>query len=171
MAVSVTSVAYSAAGGILLYSGITGDTVGNAVRSVLKGKKPSGTVTAPSSPASPAGPAGTAAPGNTGASSASAAANQATARLLAVSMGHPTWIVGQQWADWLSLWNQESNWQDEANPGSDARGIAQKITGYDSAYQQGNLPQQIAWGISYIARRYPGGPSEAWSHEESNGWY
>jgi hypothetical protein len=167
-------VVVAGAGSLLLYSGIRGKGYLSALRGLLHGQAPSTAAAAnpitqeASTPAASSG--ASTSPGNTGAASASAAANQATARLLAVSMGHPDWIVGQQWQDWLALWNQESSWEDEANPTSDARGIAQNINGYGPGYEQGNLPQQIAWGISYIAQRY-GSPSAAWVHEESNGWY
>lgn len=181
MALDGLAVFYATAGGVLLWSGIKGQTVGQTVKAVTSGDAQAlsaagAQVITGSLPPGIAATAGghggeaSGAPGDTSAHSASAAANQATARLLAVSLGHPDWIAGQQWADWVSLWNQESSWMDEANPHSSARGIAQNINGYGPGYQQGNLPQQIAWGIGYIADRY-GSPSKAWAHEQSFNWY
>lgn len=174
-----------AAGSLLVYAAIKGKTVLGSVKSLIQGQSPA---TSPSANPVPiaadianaasaaAGsvtlgtPAGSVASGNTGAANPSAAQNQATAKMLAISMGHADWTTGQQWSDWLSLWDQESSWQDEANPHSSARGIAQNINGYGPDYQQGNLPQQITWGINYIAGRY-GSPSAAWDHEVADGWY
>lgn len=165
-------VALATAGGILVYSGLTGDTVGGTVRTLLAGKVPAGHTQAAPAVSSLAGTAGTAAPGNTGASSPSAASNQSLARMLAVSLGHPDWISGAEWADWVSLWNQESNWLTTAvNPNSGATGIPQLLPsahaippGWSSA------TVQITWGIEYIAGTY-GSPSKAWQHEQSHGWY
>lgn len=165
-----------AAGGLFLYAGLKGKTVLGTVQALIKGNSPASAASANPVPiaADIAGAASSAAGsvtlGNTGAANPTAAQNQATAKMLAISMGHADWTTGQQWQDWLSLWNQESSWQDEVNKGSGAAGIAQKISGYDASYQQGNLPQQITWGISYIAGRY-GSPSAAWAHEVADGWY
>lgn len=171
-----------AVGSVLLYAGFKGYSIPSMIQALIQGKSPA--TAAKSNPvpiaadiASAASAAagsvtlGNAPAGNTGAASPSAAQNQATAKMLAISMGHADWTTGQQWADWVSLWNQESSWQDEANPRSSARGIAQNINGYGPGYEQGNLPQQIKWGIDYIAGRYPAGPTEAWAHEVANNWY
>jgi opacity protein-like surface antigen len=72
------------------------------------------------------------------------------------------------------LWTQESDWSDvAANGGSDARGIAQKITGWSGDYQPGNAAAQIAWGLGYIADTPYGThtPCGAWAHELADGWY
>ena len=109
--------------------------------------------------------------GDTGAANAGAASNQALAKQIATSMGFASWTTGQAWADWVSLWNQESGWNiDAANPTSSARGIAQNIGGYGPDYLEGNATSQITWGINYIAGRY-GSPVMAWAHEQSNNWY
>lgn len=176
------SIAYTAIGGVVLWSGIKGETLSDTFRGLLSGQAPAGgqqpvDVTTADTAAAAAGsgaPAhGGTARGDTSAHSPSAAANQATARLLAVSLGHPDWIAGQQWRDWVSLWNQESGWSTTAvNKGTGATGIPQLLPsahaippGWSSA------TVQITWGINYIAGRYPGGPSEAWAHEQANGWY
>jgi hypothetical protein len=158
-------VAYCAVGGIILYSGIKGSTISDTFKAVVKGNL---NVTDTETIGVPAD-VGTGA-GDTGASNATAAENQALAKQLAISMGYSSWTTGQEWQDWVSLWNQESSWQDEANPTSTARGIAQNINGYGPDYIQGNMTSQITWGINYIASRY-GSPVMAWAHEEANGWY
>jgi hypothetical protein len=172
MAISAAAVAYCAVGGLVAYSGIKGATISDTFQAVIKGNltvSDTETIGAPASSGSGTA-AGGGTTGNTGASNASAASNQALAKQLATSMGHADWTTGQAWADWVSLWNQESSWQDEANPNSNARGIAQNINGYGPDYIEGNMTSQITWGINYIAQRY-GSPIMAWAHEQSNDWY
>jgi len=165
MAIKGASVAYCAVGGIVLYSGIKGSTISDTFKAVIKGNlnvSDTETIGVPDT-------TGTA--GDTGESNASAAENQALAKTLATQMGYASWTTGQAWADWVSLWNQESGWNiNAANPTSSARGIAQNINGYGPDYEQGNASSQITWGINYIASRY-GNPVLAWAHEQSNNWY
>ena len=71
------------------------------------------------------------------------------------------------------LWTEESGFSAyAANPTSDARGIAQKITGWSADYQPGNAGQQVAWGLAYVHARY-GTPCAAWIFERSHtpNWY
>jgi resuscitation-promoting factor RpfB len=177
-AVGLGSVAF---GAVMLYAGIKGISAGAALTSVVKGTSPAGvpvTAAITGTPAAAAAGAGgvnagglASTAGNTGAANAGAASNQALAKQLAASLGHSDWTSGQNWDDWVSLWNQESGWNtDAANPSSDARGIAQNINGYGPGYEQGNAASQITWGINYIAQRY-GSPSMAWAHEVANNWY
>jgi hypothetical protein len=171
------------AGGVLLWSGIQGKSVTSVFRQLIGGDNPkaaanANTIVQTSDTGLPQTPntiaqelTGTNAVPASPNASGNSAANQAAARLLAIAMGHADWTVGQQWQDWVLLWNQESGWnQYAANPTSDARGIAQNINGYGPDYQQGNAQSQIVWGINYIAGRY-GSPSAAWAHEVSNNWY
>jgi hypothetical protein len=194
--VNGVSLAYTATGAVVLWSGIKGTSVSDTFRSLLSGQ-PDTTVTEPitGSAGTAAGTGGTAPAGNTGASSASAAANQAIARLLAAPYG---WSTGQQWADLVSLWNRESNWESNIiNPSSGAFGIAQALghgvnpgvcplvvepggTVYgrnvtinqypSSAANSGDAASQISWGLPYIRDTY-GSPSAAWAHEVAKGWY
>jgi hypothetical protein len=165
MAVSAAAVAYCAVGGLIAYSGVKGATLSDTFQAVIKGNL-SVTDTETIGGGDSGAPAG-----STGAADAGAAANQATARQLATSMGYQSWTAGQEWADWVSLWNKESGWNtNAANPDSDARGIAQNINGYGPDYEEGNAVSQITWGINYIAQRY-GSPSVAWAHEVENNWY
>ena len=172
MAVNGASIAYAVGGGLILYSGIKGATISDTVKAVLSGNlsvTSTEPITSGSSTAAPA--TGSTAAGDTGAANPSAAQNQALAKQLATQMGHSDWTTGQQWADWVSLWNQESGWNiNAANPTSSARGIAQNINGYGPDYEQGNATSQITWGINYISQRY-GSPVVAWAHEVANNWY
>jgi resuscitation-promoting factor RpfB len=169
MAISAAAVAYCAVGGLVAYSGIKGATLSDTAQAVLKGNlslSDTETVGAPATTGT-----GTAAAGNTGAESPSASSNQALAKQLATSMGFSSWTTGQEWSDWVSLWNQESGWSiTAANPTSSARGIAQNIDGYGPDYLEGNATSQITWGINYIAQRY-GSPALAWAHEVEDNWY
>lgn len=173
-AVNGFSVAYTAAGGVILWSGIKGSSISDTFRSVLAGSTaPPVTQKIPAAPASGTPAAASspgAAAGNTGASTASAAKNQATAKLLAAPFG---WSTGQQWTDLVKLWNQESGWNAAAvNPSSGATGIPQLLPSAHAIPPGWSSPSvQIAWGLSYIASTYPGGPSGAWAHETQFGWY
>ena len=169
------SLAYTATGAVVLWSGIKGTTISDTFRGLLSGKAPSGNtepIGATSSSSGPGTTGGSAAPGNTGADSSTAAANQAIAKLLAAPYG---WATGTQWADLVSLWNQESGWNNTAqNPSSGAYGIPQALPaskmGAAANPPQSSASAQISWGLSYIKSTY-GSPEGAWAHEESDGWY
>jgi resuscitation-promoting factor RpfB len=166
-------------GGVILWSGIKGKSATSVFRKLIGGDSPANAASANTITQTtefPVGdPSGIPA-GNTGAATGNAKANQATARVLAVAMGYPNWTVGQQWQDWLSLWNQESGWSQYAdNSSSGAYGIPQALppSKLPAAGQQSggsSVSAQITWGIQYIAGRY-GSPSAAWAHEEQNNWY
>lgn len=168
------------AGGVLLWSGIKGKSATSVFRQLIGGDSPTKAADANTivqNVASTGSGAGVAPPpGDTKATGASAKANQATARVLAVAMGYANWTVGQQWSDWLSLWNQESGWNQYAdNPSSGAYGIPQALppTKLPAAGQQSggsSVSAQETWGIQYIAGVY-GSPSAAWAHEVANNWY
>lgn len=196
-------VVIAGAGTLLLYSGIKGKGFLAAARGLLHGQAPS---TAPAANTIVVSPASGAAGGGTvvnpsGSAGGSVAANQALAKMLAIANGHPDWAVGQQWADWVSLWTRESSWSATArNAGSGAFGLAQALghgvagsaapdgtNEYGDQYglsvaqakaaNSGNASAQIAWGIGYLsANPNPfgptyGSPSAAWAHEQANGWY
>jgi resuscitation-promoting factor RpfB len=171
MAISGAAVAYCAIGGLVAYSGIKGATLSDTAQAVLKGNLNLTDTEQIAGVDTTSGTGGTtAAAGNTSAESPSAASNQALAKQLAVSLGHPTWATGQEWADWVSLWNEESGWSITAHNPSGASGIAQNINGYGPDYVEDDASSQITWGIDYIAQRY-GSPSIAWAHEVENDWY
>ena len=98
----------------------------------------------------------------------SGGSNAALGQRLAASYG---WGAGAKWTCLDELWTRESGWSSTAaNPASDARGIAQNISGWSAAYSYGNAGQQIAWGLAYVRGRY-GDPCAAWNHETADGWY
>jgi hypothetical protein len=185
VAVSGLGAAMTVSGIVLVLSGVRNIPVKDTLTSLLAGKLPAANPTGPvtigiadnsgtsGGSSGSSGAAASAAPGNTGAATASAAANQATAKLLAVSLGHPTWVTGQEWADWVSLWNQESGWSTTAvNPSSGATGIPQLNPSAHAVPAGWNGPTasvvQITWGINYIAERY-GSPSAAWQFNKDHG--
>jgi hypothetical protein len=181
VAIRGTSIAYAVAGGLLIYSGIKGSSITDTVKSALSGSlnpadtEPlAGNVDTKSSSGS-AVPAA----GDTGSANNTAAANQALAKsIIAANPAYSGWGSGQEWADLVSLWNQESGWSAVAdNKQSGAYGIPQALpaTKMPQAAQPppaGNSDPtaQINWGLSYIKGRY-GSPSMAWAHEVANNWY
>lgn len=170
------SLAYTAVGGVVLWSGIKGEKLSDTFKGLLAGKAPAGGQEPISGPASSDGAAGgtgtTTIVADTGAHTASAAQNQALARVLAPALGHPSWISGQEWSDWVALWNQESGWSATAtNPTSGATGIPQLNPSAHVIPPGWSSPTvQITWGINYIAGTY-GDPVKAWAHEVAKGWY
>ena len=171
------AVAYTALGGLLIYSGIKGTSLTSTFTGLTHGTLDS-TPEASASVSTGSGTA-TAAAGNTGAETKSAAANQALAQqVIAANPAYAGWGSGADWQDLVSLWNQESGWSNTAdNPQSGAYGIAQALP--SSKYPPAGRPPpegtadaqtQVEWGLSYILARY-GSPQMAWGHEVSNGWY
>jgi Transglycosylase SLT domain len=172
------ALAYTALGGLLIYSGIKGTSLTATFTGLTHGTLDS-TAEASATAAATAGGTATAAAGNTGAETQSASANQALAQqVIAANPSYAGWGSGDNWQDLLSLWNQESGWNNTAdNPASGAYGIAQALpaTKYPAAGQPpptgtSDAQTQIEWGLSYILSRY-GSPSMAWAHEVANGWY
>lgn len=181
--VNGTALASMVAGSVLLYSGVTGRGILGSIQAIVSGSAPS---TAPQeykiagqNSSAAGGQAGTSAGQFAGPSSGggSRAANQALAKQIATAMGHPNWTTGQQWADWVALWDGESGWLATAyNSGSGATGIPQALPGSKMASAgadwQTNPATQIKWGVSYIANRY-GSPSAAYAAWQSRSphWY
>lgn len=181
--ISGAAVASTAAGGILIWSGVKGADISQSLRSLISGQKPAGTNTSPisgsvstdtttggtgASTGSSFG--GTLPIGDLGASSGTAASNQAIAKLLAAPYG---WSTGANWNDLVALWNRESGWNAKAqNPSSTAYGIAQFLDSTWAPYgaKTSSATLQIKYGLEYIKSRY-GSPVNAWAHENSAGWY
>lgn len=163
-------VAIIAVGGILAWSGLFNQSLTAVLGSLLTGKAPT-----PGPQEQIAVTDSLVGPNVSTPTNSTAAANQATAQQLATAMGHADWTTGQQWSDWVALWNQESGWSATAkNPSSGAFGIPQalpasKMASAGSDYMT-NPATQIKWGITYIAQTY-GSPSAAEAHEKADGWY
>jgi resuscitation-promoting factor RpfB len=176
-------------GGLFLWSGIKGKSFSGSLKEVIGGDSPSSAANADTiTPANYSSSTSSSTSGATSAelnattqsiSSVQAQQNQKTIAAIAIAMGHPSWVTGTQWTDWVALWNQESGWnQYAANPSSGAYGIPQslpytkmpKAAWPSSDGGSSSVTAQGQWGIMYIAQTY-GSPSAAWAHEESNGWY
>ena len=166
-------------GAAFAYAGVKGYSIPQVIQAVVQGKTPAGLTKANPITSPGATTSGSdAAAGDTSAHSTSARSAQALAKLSVIA-SHPSWATGQEWADWVSLWNQESGWSNTAqNPDSGAYGIPQALP-YTKMPKAAWPPAdggsastlaQIQWGIGYIAQRY-GSPSAAWAHEVANGWY
>jgi hypothetical protein len=172
------SLAYTAMGAVVLWSGIKGETISDTFRGLLSGKAP-GTNEEPIPTGSGSGSSataeadlttGTSIPGVTVgipagvASGGSPSANKALGELLAASYG---W-TGNNWACLESGWEEESGWsQYAANVPSDpydhAYGIPQANPGTKMASAgsdwKTNPATQIRWGLGYIKATY-GSPSQ-----------
>lgn len=121
------------------------------------------------------------------------ATNRNIGMLVAAAYGWSPTQSSTDWNDLVSLWTQESSWNNQAtNPSSGAYGIAQALGhGNGSATQgsvtneyggygisnamaqkanSGDATSQITWGLQYIKDTY-GSPSAAWAHEQTAGWY
>lgn len=165
--ISGVALAYATAGGIILWSGIKGETISDTVRSVLSGKPPAGG----QQPITGSGTTVSTTQGGTNAP----VANPGTYQKYAFSQfGKYGWGTDQQ-QPLVSLWNQESGWNPSAqNAGSGAAGIPQSIQGWSTypGTHPGNWQAQIDWGLNYIKDRY-GSPAAAWAHEMSTNphWY
>ena len=145
-------------GGILLWSGLSGQGFGAIFKNVLGGKSTpigSGTSSLSGVESSDLGYSGTATTSSTSDTSSelsstsgsrTAASNQALAKL-SVVISHPSWATGTQWQDWVNLWNRESGWNNLAqNPGSGAFGIAQAL-GHGTAGTAGKYGNE--YGANY----------------------
>jgi hypothetical protein len=173
------SLAYTAIGGVVLWSGIKGTTLSATFRGLLQGKAPaanqepitgSGTSdagaplqgdldTGTSIPGITTGiPAGVAAAGDP-------AANKALGQLLAGAYG---WAGSGQWPYLESGWQEESGWnQYAANVPSDPYGNAYGIPQADPGTKMASAgpdwktdpATQIRWGLAYIKATY-GSPSQ-----------
>jgi hypothetical protein len=73
-----------------------------------------------------------------------------------------------------NLWMAESGWRYNAENASGAYGIPQALPGDKMATAgadwQTDPTTQIKWGLGYIKGTY-GTPCNAWTHEQSYGWY
>jgi len=151
--VSGLAVFYATAGGVLLWSGIKGQTIAQTVRAVASGSQGMLAAQGPETIGTPVltnstvgetangSPlVGTVTPGSKtaqGNTTAGAAANRALGRVLAAAYG---W-TGQDWTALDYGWGTlESSWNNDAtNPSSGAFGIAQAY-GHGTPQTQGTIP-------------------------------
>jgi hypothetical protein len=167
------SLAYTAAGAVVLWSGIKGETISATFRGLLSGQAPGADQepitggqalqadvnTGTSVPGVTSGiPAGIAAGGTP-------SANKALGLLLAGGYG---WAGAGEWP-WLeSGWEEESGWSqfaanDPSDPYDHAYGIPQANPGTKMASAgagwKSDPATQIRWGLGYIKATY-GSPSQ-----------
>lgn len=189
-----------AAGGLLVFAGIKGYSLGTTIQDIVQGKNPlsQGPPVLPIVPATiaapPAGGGGgsggstgtgqaagstTAAGRGSGGTSASGgkggttglSGNKAIVNGVAATYG---WGTGTQWQDLVNVINAESGFNNTAqNPTSTAYGMFQFL---DSTWatvgarKTSNPLAQAVAGMKYIKSRY-GSPSAAWAHEQQFHWY
>jgi hypothetical protein len=166
------SLAYTAVGGVVLWSGIKGTTISTTFRGLLSGKPPGASQEPIStSPALQAAlTTGTSIPGVTVgipagvAAGGSPAANKALGLLLAGAYG---WAGPGEWPYLESGWEEESGWNQYAanvpsDPYNHAYGIPQANPGSKMASAGSDWKTspstQIKWGLGYIRATY-GSPS------------
>lgn len=173
------SLAYTALGGVVLWSGIKGETLSDTFRGLLSGKAPSTNqepITAAPDASGSTTPvttapdaAGTATP-PIGDLAGTPAANKALGLLMAGAYG---WAGPGEWAYLESGWQEESEWNQyaanvESDPYNNAYGIPQSNPGTKMASAgsdwKTNPATQIKWGLGYIKDKY-GSPSQVpgWS--------
>jgi|SRR5580704_7215632 len=172
------SLAYTAVGGVVLWSGIKGETISATFRGLLSGQAP-GTNQEPISGGQVLQAdvsTGTSIPGITVgipagvASSGTPTANKAAGLLMASAYG---WGGSNEWPYLESGWEEESGWSQYAayshsDPYNNAYGIPQANPGTKMASAgsdwKTNPLTQIKWGLGYIKATY-GSPSQVpgWS--------
>lgn len=160
------SLAYTAIGGIVMWSGIKGESISATFKGLLSGKAPTaGTETIGSgTPATSAG-------SNTPEPSGTSGSNEAVLKQVAAAFG---W-TGAQWTALYNVEEREAGFSLTAtNASTGAYGMAQFIGGpSEYATYGGNSTTALgqATGMcNYIRQRY-GTPEAAWAHEQSAGWY
>ena len=187
------SLAYTAAGAVVMWSGIKGWTISATFKALLTGTTPSAstetlpTVTeglAPSANSPGTDQAVTSASGVPATSNAMQALQQA-----AKARG---W-TGTEWTALQNVEMREAGFNPNAtNSSSGAYGLAQALGHGNGASTQGtvtneyggfglsnsqaqaansgNVGAQALWMVNYIAATY-GDPIKAWQHEQTYGWY
>ncbi len=171
------SLAYTAIGGIVLWSGIKGTTLSDTFRGLLKGQAPAAAteaVTTAGTVLQSSLASGTSIPGVTqgppagvaSASSGTPAANKALGALLAAGYG---WGPGSSsWPYLETGWEEESGWNQYAanvpsDPYNHAYGIPQANPGSKMASAgagwRTDPATQIRWGLGYIKASY-GSPAQ-----------
>ena len=191
------SLAYTAAGGVVLWSGIRNTSISATFRSLLGGKLPApgtgGQVITSSTAAQADVATGTSVPGVTagipaGVASPSLSGQQA---LQQAATAHG-WGSGAEWNALVYVEMREAGFSATAkNPSSGALGLAQALGhgtsgtagtlgneygGYGlsdaqaQAANSGNAYYQAVWMCNYIAAVY-GDPVAAAAHERADSWY
>lgn len=169
------SLAYTAIGGIVMWSGIKGESISATFKGLLSGQAPAGgTETIGSgTPATSTGSTGSTGSGgsNEPAPSGTSGSNEQVMKQVAAAFG---W-TGAQWTALYNVEMAEAGFDLTAtNPKSGAYGMAQFIDGPGEYAQYGGnsttaLGQATAM-CNYIKQRY-GTPEAAWAFHLANGYY
>lgn len=193
MAVSGIGLGYAVAGGVLVWSGIKGESVAQTVGELARGKQPSGTdtqaVTIPSAPSSASSAGGGGGSFATPIGSGSKSGGMAALQQAAKPYG---WDKGTQWSKLVYVEMREAGFNPRAkNPKSGALGMAQAL-GHGNANTAGTLGNeyggygltdaqaklansgdaywQAVWMVNYIRATYHD-PAGAAAHEAAANWY
>ena len=183
----------TAAGGIVLYSGIKGKQMSSVLRDLVSGHAP-GTAKAANALSNPANT-----PNFTGGSVTQfITGNTPSGTTVATYKAYAqTLLIQHGWPGQFSAFNNieiaEAGWDNQAkNPSTGAYGIAQALghgtaatVGSNGENNYGNYgtpdavckaanngsgTAQVQWMMNYIAETY-GTPNAAWAFHEANGWY
>lgn len=185
MPISGLSVAYTAVGGIILWSGITGQTLSQTFKDIASGQAPKATA---SNAQSNTAAANVGSSGPVTANTVTTIQNYNLARLVASTYG---WGTGQEFASLTEIIQNESGGNPLAANPSGAFGIAQALGHGNAATQgtysdsyggygvptstcvaanSGSASAQLVWMMAYISQTY-GDPIKAWSFHVANGYY
>jgi len=191
MSVDAAGVGAVAFGGVFLYAGIKGISVGAALTAIVRGTSPATVpVTQAITATSPA--AGTAAAAGAPSAVPSAAGSSSPQQALANAAAPFGWSTGAQWQALQSIEMAEAGFNPLAQNPSGAFGLAQALGhgqgaatagsitneygGYGvsaavaQAANSGDAEAQAIWMVSYISVKY-GTPAAAWAFHLANGYY
>ena len=189
------SLAYTATGGIVLWSGIRGWTISQTFKQLLSGKTPTGASTEPiavnqTTAADTAISNASTAGGKQAPHTVTSIANFGLAGLIASTYGWPPGTT--EFAALTEVISAESDGNPDAMNPSGAYGIAQALghatpadagsvsrtayggygvpTATNVGANSGNASDQLVWMMAYIKAAY-GDPAGAWDNEQTKGFY
>lgn len=172
------TIAYTAVGGIILWSGITGTTLSTTFKDLLSGQAPTQNqeqIQAGASLASDTTTTGTSSSSSSTATVPSGPGSSSGVTALKKAAAQYGWDTGAEWQALNFVEMREAGYSLTAtNPTSGAYGMAQFIDGpSEYATYGGNSTtydgQAVAM-VNYIKQRY-GDPIAAANHEKTDGWY
>lgn len=166
--ISGTALAAAAAGSLLLWSGIKGQSWSRVVRDLISGNPPQNEQENPITLTSGGTDSGSTSPGAT---TANLSGNKKIVNMVASSYG---WGTGPEWDALVWIIDHESGWRNTAqNPTSSAYGLFQFLdpTWADYGGHKTSDPTiQAQLGLKYIKARY-GDPIKAKAFWQSHHWY
>lgn len=189
MAVNGIALGVLAAGGILIYSGLTGKGVLTSLKYVVQGNSPATVPVTEAIAGTSSATSTTTAPGSTVPNSSNSS-GMAALKAAAATKG---WDTGAEWTALDAIENQEAGYDPtNTNPSSHAYGLAQSLghpfaggpasngineyggyglsPGQSEQASLGNATYQAVWMVNYIASRY-GDAIAAEKFHLANNWY